>query len=62
MIEAYLKLTKKKDIDEYELMVLGDDQITVEMIAHILVHDERGREAFRVAKKYFKKYGTTNGN
>jgi len=62
MIEAYVKLTKEKDADKYELRVLGDDDIVVEMIAHILVHDERGREAFRVVKKYFKKYGTSNGN
>ena len=62
MIEAYVKLTKEKDKDQYELMVLGDNDIAIEMIAHIIIHDERGREAFRVAKKYFKKYGTANGN
>ena len=62
MIEAYVKLTKEKDKDQYELMVLGDNDIAIEMIAHIIIHDERGREAFRVAKKYFKRYGTANGN
>ena len=62
MIEAYVKLTKEKDKDQYELMVLGDSDTAIEMIAHIIIHDERGREAFRVAKKYFKKYGTANGN
>ena len=62
MIEAYVKLIKEKDKDSYELMVLGDNDIAVEMIAHIIIHDERGREAFRVAKKYFKTYGTSNGN
>jgi len=62
MIEAYVKLTKEKDKDAYELMILGDNDIAVEMIAHIIIHDERGREAFRVAKKYFKMFGTTNGN
>ena len=62
MIEAYVKLTKEKESDQYQLLVLGDDNIAVEMIAHIIIHDERGRNAYRVAKKYFKKYGTTNGN
>jgi hypothetical protein len=62
MIEAYVKLTKEKDVDQYELRVLGDDDIAVEMIAHIIIHDERGRQAYRVAKKYFKKFGTANGN
>ena len=62
MIEAYVKLTKEKESDQYQLVVLGDNDIAVEMIAHIIIHDERGRYAYRVAKKYFKKYGTTNGN
>jgi len=62
MIEAYVKMTKEKDVNQYELLILGDNPTAIEMIAHIIVHDERGREAFRVARKYFKKFGTTNGN
>ena len=38
MIEAYVKLIKEKDKDSYELMVLGDNDIAVEMIAHIIIH------------------------
>ena len=62
MIEAYVKITKDKDDENYRLIVLGDDAIAAEMIAHILIHDERGTYAYRVAKKYFKKFGTTNKN
>ena len=62
MIEAYVKITKDKDDPHYQLTVLGNEEECVQMIAHILIHDERGAMAFRTAKKYFKKYGTANGN
>jgi len=62
MIESYVKITKEKEDANYQLLILGDDDIAVEMLAHILIHDERGRNAFLVAEEYCRRYGTTHIN